>query len=114
MPAGSRDMPEPDTTRSSSPRDYRDKESELIDTFIRQRSNILGIASLRWQDVVEKSPELADGEHPLALAKIIEVALVRLSLWMAFLLDRGRYIPKQCLGLNENGRGRQRPVGRIQ
>ena len=49
----------------------------LIEAFILLRGDrLLTRASNEWKRVVEKVPDLAKGEYPLALADIVEVALV--------------------------------------
>lgn len=56
----------------------------LIEAFVQLRGDrLLTRASNEWKRVVEKVPGLTKGEYPLALADIVEVALVSvIELWI--------------------------------
>lgn len=51
---------------------------DSVDVFNRLfRSTLLGTVSKEWQSKVEHDPELANGDYPKKLARIVAVALVR-------------------------------------
>ncbi len=57
--------------------DIRDLNEVLIEAFVQLRGDrLLTRASNEWKRVAERVPELTKGEYPLALADIVEVALV--------------------------------------